>query len=54
MIRENNGVMAYTWVLDGENSHWEKIGDVLGGTNKNNEGQTMFEGKVKKMCISSS
>lgn len=46
MIREPQGVVAYTWVADDENSHWEKVGDVLGGTNKNNEGQTMFEGKV--------
>lgn len=46
MIREPTGVVAYTWVEDGENSHWEKVGDVLGGTNKASEGQTIFEGKV--------
>lgn len=46
MIRESHGVVAYTWILEGDNSHWEKVGDVLSGTNKNNEGQTMFEGKV--------
>lgn len=51
MIREAQGVVAYTWVEDGENSHWEKVGDVLGGTNKTNEGQTMFEGKVIKLNI---
>ncbi|KAI4461369.1 phospholipase a-2-activating protein [Holotrichia oblita] len=45
MIREPQGVVAYTWVEDGENSHWEKVGDVLGGTDKANEGKTMFEGK---------
>lgn len=48
MIREPSGVIAYTWVEDGENSHWEKVGEVLGGTNnKTNEGQ-MFEGKVTR------
>lgn len=46
MIRDGNSVMAYSWVEDGENSHWEKVGDVLGGTNKDNEGKTAFEGKV--------
>lgn len=46
MIREPQGVVAYTWVEDGENSHWEKVGDVLGGTDKNSEGKTMFEGQV--------
>lgn len=46
MIREAHGVVAYTWVEDGENSHWEKVGDVLGGTDKDNTGKTTFEGKV--------
>lgn len=46
MIREPQGVVAYTWIEDGDNSHWEKVGDVLGGTDKANEGKTMFEGKV--------
>lgn len=47
MIREPHGVVAYTWVEDGNNSHWEKVGDVLGGTDKDNAGKTMFEGKVR-------
>lgn len=46
MIREPHGVVAYTWVEDGENSHWKKVGDVLGGTDKTNEGGTMYEGKA--------
>lgn len=46
MVREPQGVVAYTWVEDGDNSHWEKVGDVLGGTDKTNEGKTMYEGKV--------
>lgn len=46
MIREPHGVVAYTWVEDGENSHWEKVGDVLGGTDKDAAGKTVYEGKV--------
>lgn len=46
MIREAHGVVAYTWVEDGENSHWDKVGDVLGGTDKDNTGKTTYEGKV--------
>ncbi|CAH0554986.1 unnamed protein product [Brassicogethes aeneus] len=45
MIREGGGVVAYTWVEDGDNSHWEKVGDVLGGTDKDSSGKTVFEGK---------
>ncbi|KAL3270153.1 hypothetical protein HHI36_009211 [Cryptolaemus montrouzieri] len=46
MIRESSGVTAYTWVVDGTNSHWEKVGDVLGATKEpSNEGKTIFEGK---------
>lgn len=45
MIREAQGVVAYSWVDDGPNSHWEKIGDVMGGTEKSNEGKTMYEGQ---------
>lgn len=47
MIRESHGVVAYTWVENGENSHWEKVGDVLGGNDKDNEGKTTYEGKVQ-------
>ena len=46
MIREPRGIIAYTWVDEGVDSRWEKIGDVLGGTDKNQEGKTIFEGKV--------
>lgn len=46
MIREPHGVVAYTWVEDGQNSHWEKVGDVLGGTDKDATGKTVHEGKV--------
>lgn len=46
MIREPHGVVAYTWVEDGQNSHWEKVGDVLGGTDKDATGKTVYEGKV--------
>lgn len=45
MIREPHGVVAYTWVEDGQNSHWEKVGDVLGGTDKDATGKTVYEGK---------
>lgn len=46
MVRESQGVVAYTWVEDGENSHWEKVGDVLGGTDKTSNEKTTYEGKV--------
>ncbi|CAH1156011.1 unnamed protein product [Phaedon cochleariae] len=45
MVREGKTVVAYTWVVDGDNSHWDKIGEVLGGTNKDDSGKTIFEGK---------
>ncbi|KAK9889755.1 hypothetical protein WA026_007136 [Henosepilachna vigintioctopunctata] len=46
MIREPGGVVAYTWVVDGENGHWQKVGDVLGEKKETgNEEKTMFEGK---------
>lgn len=43
MIREAQGVVAYTWVESGENSHWEKVGDVLGGASPSDK--TTYEGK---------
>lgn len=46
MVREDNGVMAYTWVEAGDQSHWEKVGEVLGGSDKDTAGKTQFEGKV--------
>ncbi|CAG9765638.1 unnamed protein product [Ceutorhynchus assimilis] len=46
MVREEGKVVAYTWVLDGDNSHWEKVGDVMGGTDKDSTGKTMYEGKA--------
>lgn len=46
MIRENNTVMAYTWVEDGDQSHWEKVGEVLGGSDKDEQGRTQYEGQV--------
>ncbi|KAJ8972552.1 hypothetical protein NQ314_000139 [Rhamnusium bicolor] len=45
MIRENNVVVAYTWVEDGENSHWDKVGEVLGGKDKDEQGKTIYEGE---------
>lgn len=48
MIREAQGVVAYTWVEEGENSHWEKVGDVLGGADANTGTKTTYEGKVRK------
>ncbi|XP_063925549.1 phospholipase A-2-activating protein [Zophobas morio] len=45
MIRESGGVVAYTWVEDGDKSHWEKVGDVLGSTDKTSQDKTMYEGK---------
>jgi phospholipase A-2-activating protein len=52
MIREGGGVVAYTWVEDGDKSHWEKVGDVLGSTNKTNQDKTMFEGKAYDFVFS--
>ncbi|KAK4875781.1 hypothetical protein RN001_012203 [Aquatica leii] len=45
MIREPQGVVAYTWVDEGESSHWEKVGDVLGSADPNAGSKTTFEGK---------
>ncbi|KAG5881794.1 hypothetical protein JTB14_037091 [Gonioctena quinquepunctata] len=45
MIRDGKSVIAYTWVEDGENSHWDKVGEVLGGTDKDDSGKTTYEGK---------
>ncbi|XP_023012840.1 phospholipase A2 activator protein [Leptinotarsa decemlineata] len=45
MIRDGKNVVAYTWVEDGENSHWDKVGEVLGGSDKNETGKTTYEGK---------
>ncbi|CAG9833993.1 unnamed protein product [Diabrotica balteata] len=45
MVRDGTSVVAYTWVEDGENSHWDKVGEVLGGTDKNDSGKTMYEGQ---------
>lgn len=44
MIREPHGVVAYNWVEDGTDSHWEKIGDVLGGT-EDSKDKTTYQGK---------
>lgn len=38
-------VIAYTWFVDGETCFWEKVGDVLGSTDKDSSGKTVFEGK---------
>lgn len=46
MVRDGQTVIAYTWVEDGENSHWDKIGEVLGGSDKDENGRTVFEGEV--------
>lgn len=46
MIRESHGVVAYTWIEEGDNSHWEKVGDVLGGANPDSDNKTTYEGKV--------
>ncbi|KAL1514055.1 hypothetical protein ABEB36_003380 [Hypothenemus hampei] len=46
MIREDGKVIAYKWVSDGDNSHWDKIGEVMGGTDKDSSGKTIFEGKA--------
>lgn len=46
MIREGKLVIAYTWVDDGDNSHWEKVGEVMGGTDKDDSGKTVYEGNV--------
>ncbi|KAF5295352.1 hypothetical protein FQR65_LT01542 [Abscondita terminalis] len=45
MIREPQGVVAYTWVDEGSSGHWEKVGDVLGSADPNSANKTTFEGK---------
>lgn len=45
-------MLAYTWVSDGDNSHWEKVGDVMGGTDKDSTGKTMYEGKAYDFVFS--
>ncbi|XP_076265264.1 phospholipase A2 activator protein [Rhynchophorus ferrugineus] len=45
MIREDGKVVAYTWVMNGDASHWEKVGDVMGGTDKDSSGKRVYEGK---------
>lgn len=45
MVREVGGVVAYTWVVEGENSHWEKVGSVLGGVDPKAGDKTTYEGK---------
>ncbi|XP_018568401.1 phospholipase A-2-activating protein [Anoplophora glabripennis] len=52
MIREGKLVIAYTWVDDGENSHWEKVGEVMGGTDKDDSGKTVYEGKAYDFVFS--
>ncbi|XP_066245153.1 phospholipase A-2-activating protein [Euwallacea similis] len=52
MIRESGKVVAYTWISDGDNSHWEKVGDVMGGTDKEDSGKTVFEGKAYDFVFS--
>lgn len=52
MIREGGGVVLYTWVEDGDKSHWEKVGEVLGGTEKDDSGKTNFEGKMYDFVFS--
>lgn len=37
---------------DGDKSHWEKVGDVLGSTDKTNQDKTMFEGKAYDFVFS--
>lgn len=46
MIRENNSVMAYTWVESGDESHWDKVGEVLGGNDKD-DSKNQYEGQVR-------
>lgn len=51
MIREGSNVVAYTWV-DGENGHWEKVGLVLGSTDKTDKDKTMYEGQAYDFVFS--
>ncbi|CAG9862601.1 unnamed protein product [Phyllotreta striolata] len=52
MIREDQNVVAYTWVEDGDSSHWEKVGEVLGGSDKDENGRTVFEGEAYDFVFS--
>ncbi|ERL89805.1 phospholipase A-2-activating protein [Dendroctonus ponderosae] len=45
MIRDEGKVIAYTWFVDGETCFWDKVGEVLGSTDKDSSGKTVFEGK---------
>lgn len=52
MVRENNCIMAYTWVEDGDQSHWEKVGEVLGSTDKDGSVKKQFDGQVTNLwCL---
>lgn len=46
MIRESNGVMVYNWVEEGDGGRWEKVGEAMGGVDKDRGDKTTFEGKV--------
>lgn len=46
MVRENDKVMAYTWVEAGDSSHWEPVGEVMGGSDKDETGKVQYEGQV--------
>ncbi|XP_056634387.1 phospholipase A-2-activating protein [Diorhabda sublineata] len=52
MIRDGNSVFAYTWIEDGENSRWDKVGDVLGGKDKDETGKTMYKGQYYDFVFS--
>ncbi|XP_060528385.1 phospholipase A-2-activating protein [Cylas formicarius] len=52
MIREDGKIVAYTWNLDGNESCWVKVGDVMGGTDKDAAGRTLFEGKAYDFVFS--
>lgn len=52
MIKENNTVMAYTWVDAGNESHWELVGEVMGGIDKDdNGGKTQYQGQVNEFKL---
>lgn len=44
LIKEGTNVEAYQWSMS--DSRWVKIGDVLGGSSKQNSKSVMYEGKV--------
>lgn len=51
LIKEGSNVEAYQWSMS--DSRWVKIGDVVGGSSKQNSKSVMYEGKVRNHTMAS-